>query len=325
MKPILKNNLSSIERARTGERGFSMLQLVLVVGIVVIVSAFSVIRISQARASMRLQNSARLFASYIEKARLDAIRRHTGTTVDISGPSSYDITMDFNGNGVPYTRRFTLETDVVFTDSNNATLTVDGSGNVSSPNGAAVPWADFDFRGRTTECTMLFRLKNSNSVTSTVQVMGSGDVTVDTAVFSPSTVTYGSVNTTSDVNSTATVMGNGTHNDASPCGTSGAATTTPPPTTGAGSCQIGPSVGLVTIRRNGGSTANINIIVNSAGTINASPHSNLAVTPPSRAVTAGTGGTFSFTVSSVNKSRGTFPVIFTSPCGSTTVQVKVTN
>jgi type II secretory pathway pseudopilin PulG len=300
-----------------------------VVALISVVSTFAVIRINRSRAAFQLQNSAQIFATYVEKARLDAVRRHGSATVDITGPGTYDVFMDFNGNGNPYTRRFTLEKDVVFTDANNVAITTNSDNEAVSPDGLPVPWADFDFRGRTTECTMMFRLQNNNSERSTVQVMGSGDVTINTAVFTPANISYTNINANSDVVNTATIKGTKPPINLSPCGTSGGGggggSILPPIGTCAGGGTIFPDVGLVTIRRSGGTTATVNITVNTSGTITATPNSNLSITPATRSVPGSSGGTVSFTISSITKARGLFPITFTNPCSSTSVQVKVTN
>src|SRR6266480_4230724 len=57
-------------------RGFSLLELLIVMTVIAIVSTFAVVGLSRSRDSVNLQNSARIMASYAEKARLDAIRRH---------------------------------------------------------------------------------------------------------------------------------------------------------------------------------------------------------------------------------------------------------
>src|SRR5688500_14817147 len=55
------------------QRGFTLLQLLIVVALVAVVSAFGFIGIRNVRAEMRLQNSARRFAVYLEKARMDSV------------------------------------------------------------------------------------------------------------------------------------------------------------------------------------------------------------------------------------------------------------
>jgi prepilin-type N-terminal cleavage/methylation domain-containing protein len=307
--------------------GFSFVELIIVVAIVGIVCAFAVTSISRSRASIRLQNSARLFASYAEKARVDAIKRHDTTSIDITGPSSYQITMDFDGSGAT-TRSFTLETGVVFTDSSNNPYTVDANGNVSSPNGEAVSATDFNWRGRTSQCSMLFRLQNPNSQRSVVQVAGSGDVTVDAIVSTPGSVTVTSMNS-NDVASSSVLSGSSLHYELNPCSVNGGGgTSIPPPTATCVGGNISSNVGSVSVRKNGGSTATVNISVTGPGTIYAAPNLNLQVSPASQSVSASNGGTFAFTISSVTRTRSSnppFTVVFNNPCNSVTVYVTVTN
>ncbi|MFN2455163.1 MAG: Tfp pilus assembly protein FimT/FimU [Pyrinomonadaceae bacterium] len=306
-------------------RGFSMLELLIVMVIIAIVSAFAVMGITRSRNTARLQNSARIFAGYVEKARLDAIRRHDATNIDITGPSTYAVTMDFDGTTPPGTalpvRTFQLEKGVVFTDSTGAAFTVNASGDVVGSSTSEIPpSADFNWRGRTTECSMLFRMKNSNSTQSAVQVAGSGDITIDSDVSTPAALTYTNVNSTSDISSSAVVTGGGTHLGVNPCGTAGGGGTPPSSTAPCGTMF---SDLPVPIRRNGGSTTTVNITVSSIGTLTATPNSNLSVTPATRNVTA--SGTYSFTIASITRTRGTFPVVFSNPCTSVTVYVKVGN
>ena len=65
--------------AATQQHGFTTMQMIATIAIIAIVSVFGVLGITNARAEFRLQNSARLFATYVEKARTDAIRRHAPT------------------------------------------------------------------------------------------------------------------------------------------------------------------------------------------------------------------------------------------------------
>ena len=62
-------------RTTRQQRGFTITQMVITITIIAIVSVAGVLGIKNARAEFRLQNNARLFATYIEKARADAIRR----------------------------------------------------------------------------------------------------------------------------------------------------------------------------------------------------------------------------------------------------------
>jgi Tfp pilus assembly protein FimT len=307
--------------------GFSFLELIILVAIIGIVCAFAVSSIRRSRGSIRLQNSARLFASYAEKARVDAIKRHDATNIDIKGPTSYAITMDFDGTGVT-SRTFNLEPGVFFTDSTNAAYTVDAGGNVSSSNGEAVSWSDFNWRGRTAQCSMLFRLQNSNSERSVIQIAGSGDVTIDAITSTPGSVTVTSMNS-NDVASPSVLSGNFSHFELNPCSVNGGGgTVVAPPTATCVGGLIGSNVGSVSVRKNGGSTAAVNITVTGPGTINAVPNSNLQVTPSSQSVSASTGGTFSFTIKSITRTRSSNPpytVVFSNPCNSVTVYVTVTN
>ena len=305
-------------------RGFSLLQMLIVVAIVAIVVGFSVFGIRSARAAQRLQTSARVFAQTVEKARLDAIRRHDSTRVEFTDASTYEVTMDFAGNGTNQTRTFTLETGVTVTGDNGATLAA-----------ADYPYAIFDWRGRLNinECNTLFRMRNERSDQLTVQVAGSGDITVNNAVTNMPTVTYTTVSSTADVVPTATLTGGDTHLNLSPCGVSGGGgggggggTTPPPPTVTCTAGTMTLSTAYVQVSRNGGSTQTVNITVNAPGTINASPDSNLRVTPSTQTFSSSSGGTATFTVASINKNKGTYSVKFNfATCTPATLYVKVVN
>jgi len=311
------------------ERGFSVVELIIVTLVIEVTSTLAFVGISKSRSSTNLQSSARLFASYVEKARLVGIRRHDVTNVDITGPNTYTVTMDFDGTGTPSVRTFTLERNIVFTDSTNSAYTVDGSGTVVSSNGEAVSWADFNWRGRTSQCSMNFRMQNNNNERSVVQVAGSGDVTIDTVVAAPAAITVSNVNTTVDVMPSAVVSGGFSHFELNPCSVSGGGggAILPP----VGSCtggSISASVGWLTIRKNGASSATVNITVTGPGTITAAANSNLQVTPATQTVTSSTGGTFTFTITSITRLRASnppFTVLFSNPCSTLTTYVTVVN
>jgi type II secretory pathway pseudopilin PulG len=156
------------------QHGFTVIQMVITIAIVAIVSTFGVLGIRSARAEFRMQSSARLFASYVEKARADSVRRHAVSGAEASvetfgaGTTSYAVTMDF-GSGTVETRTFQLDPGVDFlTDALKVT---------------------FDWRGRlTSPCTgtksCVFQVRSvSLDKAIPVDVSGSGDITVDAQHF----------------------------------------------------------------------------------------------------------------------------------------------
>src|ERR1700752_400361 len=152
------------------QNGFTLTQMLFTIAIIAIVSVFGVMGIRTARAEFRLQSSARLFATYVEKARADSVRRHAASGSEASvetfgaGTSTYAITMDF-GSGTVETRTFTLDSGIDFmTDALKVT---------------------FDWRGRLTvpcevtkSCVYQVRSLFLDKKVP-VDVSRSGDITVD--------------------------------------------------------------------------------------------------------------------------------------------------
>src|SRR5436309_1940283 len=121
--------------------GFTLVQITITVAIIGIISAFAIIGLSSARASLRLQNSVRQLSAYLEKARLDATKRHANSTVVFTSASTYDVTMDFSGSGIVSTRTIPFE---------------DGVTVFSTP----LPSVTFNWRGRISRCTLTFAVRN---------------------------------------------------------------------------------------------------------------------------------------------------------------------
>ena len=156
-------------RKARGQHGFTMMQMITTLAIISVISTVGVLGVRTARAEFRLQSSARLFASYVEKARADSIRRHaTGaqqSSVETFGPgtTTYAVTMDY-GDGTVETRNFNLESGLVFA--------------------TAAQKVTFDWRGRITEpCDItkacVFQVQSDVLGRSIpVDVSGSGDITV---------------------------------------------------------------------------------------------------------------------------------------------------
>ena len=289
------------------QRGFSILQLVITLAIAAIVSTFALVGISKSRDYIRLQNSVRQLASYIEKSRLDAIRRHGTSSVTFTNTSTYNVWMDFDGTGNPTTRTFSFE---------------DGVTIISWP----LPSVSFNWRGRTSACTITFTVQNSGGQRSWVDVSDAGDLTVNSDVDVLPTVSYSNVNTTGDVVSGTVSSGTGVHYNAADCGDDSGTVVTPPPITGTGtSCTMTGNPSALTVKKNGGSTGTLTLSTTGSGTFTVSPSGpgNLTISPTSRTIAG--GGSATFSVTSNDRARGTFAVNFASSCTTVTVSVKVTN
>jgi type II secretory pathway pseudopilin PulG len=282
-------------------------QLLFVLTIVGVISAFVVIRIRSSRDSLALQNSVRQLASNIERARLDAVRRHDTSSVVFTTNKSYNVTMDFDGSGTAYSRTYNL------------------LGDIEIPAGSPLPSISFNWRGRTSACTNTFAFQNSTGgLQSWVDVSDAGDVTVNSDVDVLPTVSYGTVSTTAGIASTTVVSGTGAHNNALDCSVSASGAAGPPVTgNGSGGCKLTINPSSLSIKKNGGSTGSVLVSSNNSGTVSTSSPTNLRLSPATQSVAASASATFSIT--SLNSTRGTFAVNFASPCTTVTTLVKVTN
>jgi prepilin-type N-terminal cleavage/methylation domain-containing protein len=140
----MKVNLTS---PKNNSRGFSVIELLIVVSIISVVCGFALMQITRARQVMIRENAARQFAGYLEKARIDSLRRHPMTTaqmaqVSILNTTYYSVTVDANGDGaLDAPRVVSLGTDGLQLNGpfprtiyfNWRGRTVDAAGNVASP------------------------------------------------------------------------------------------------------------------------------------------------------------------------------------------------
>jgi Tfp pilus assembly protein FimT len=304
MRRKISEDLKTEERAGDN-RGASIVELIIVVAVIGVMSAFALIQVTSARSSMRVQNSVRQLSSYMEKARVDAVRRHDEASVTFTSPTTYDVKMDFNNSGLAVTRTFSFQDGVKVASSD-------------------LPNVTFNWRGRTrsagTSCVTTFSVAEGEKGLS-VDVSGSGDVTVENQQPDLPNVAYNTTLTSSDgINGRAVVGGTDAPLDNTPCmdlsggGTGG--------DSGPPACAIHVSSTSIPIKKNGGSTGSVLVSMNAAKLVVASFPSNLAVSPASQTVS--TGSTYSIT--SKNTLRGPFDVTFTSQCGSSiVVTVNVTN
>ncbi|HJP90624.1 MAG TPA: hypothetical protein VJ875_01630 [Pyrinomonadaceae bacterium] len=150
-------------RLASQQQGFTITQMIITLSIIAVVSTVGVVGIKTARAEFKLQNNARLFATYVEKARLDAIRRHAPAGQESSietfgaGNTAYAISMDF-GSGAIETRTFNLDSGLSFA--------------------TAAKKVSFDWRGRISEAWVFQIHSDYLDRSLPVDVSGSGDITV---------------------------------------------------------------------------------------------------------------------------------------------------
>jgi len=339
--------------------GFTMVEIVIMAAIISIVTAFGLLGITRARASVRLSGAAREYATYIEKARMHSIRSHADdeserASVAISeAKSSYDVTMDLDGNGSMDTKTITLPDDVSF---------------------ETVETIGFDWRGRTlstvggittSNAQVSIRLKNGNDSVS-VDVTGSGDITIDSRVFDDSVpnvslrvgdLASGATPTptpiegatpdpaatpTPDLGGTATPTptpplsdgtlpvptptpkdnsGNGNGSPSATPTPTPKPTATPTPTPVP--CTITTDPSSISLGFDGTATIKVSHDGNSSISISgtSSKPADLQVTPGG-AQTVGAGSAVTFTLKS-KKALGVYNVTFSSGCGSKTVPVVV--
>lgn len=269
-----------------------------------VICGFATMGLLQAKAKLRLQNSVRQLAGYLEKARLDAIRRHGSSNVAFIDNSTYVVTMDFAGTGTLSSRTIPFEQDVSVFSSD-------------------LPTVNFNWRGRTQSCTVTLAVRNGPGQQSNVDVSDAGDVTIDGNVEVLPSVSYTTVNSGADVQSTAVVNGSTVHDNSADC-TAGSTGTVGGTITGNGiGCSDTATPSSISIRKNGGGSATITVTATNTGTISVQAPINLQVTPAMKTVTG--GGSAQFTITSLNNTRGTFAVNFNSPCTTLTVLLTVTN
>jgi Tfp pilus assembly protein FimT len=199
---------------KRGERGFSAIQLLVVVAIVGIISAMATMSISSAQQTMRRENSIREFKGYLEKARLDSIRRHATSTTDqatvtITAVDTYQVAMDFNYDG---TKSSTEVRTVTIPSTNRVQFSM---GSITLP-----LTTRFDWRGRAsstqsdgTSVTPVFTIANTISDGSSPTVLNltsMGDASVGTAanVTTPTRTTVNpNTNVKSDTNTNSSYNG----------------------------------------------------------------------------------------------------------------------
>jgi Tfp pilus assembly protein FimT len=177
---------------RGGEHGISIVELLIVVAMIAVVTAFAVMQIGAAQRAMRLSNSAREFMGYVEKARLDSIRRHAMSnaemaSVTIASANSYTVTIDQNGDG-------TLDPP--------RTITLPGTHGATFSNIAVPTTIRYNWRGRPVDSlgnlvNLSFRLQDSGGNVNPINLTSAGDTSLSN--INTSNVTVSEVSATSNI------------------------------------------------------------------------------------------------------------------------------
>jgi type II secretory pathway pseudopilin PulG len=86
-------------------RGFSLLELVIIAGVVIAIGGYAVARFLSTQADIACSNAAQSLAAYIEQARMDSNRRHATkveemASVEVVDSKSYVVIVDEDADGV---------------------------------------------------------------------------------------------------------------------------------------------------------------------------------------------------------------------------------
>lgn len=128
--------------------GVSVVELLIVMSMITVISGFAFMQIVRARQVMIRANAAQELVGYLEKARIDSVRRRPTTTaemaqVSIVNATFYSVTIDADGNGsldAPRVIALPTNTDLEFNGSFPRTIyfnlrgrTVNAANAITSP------------------------------------------------------------------------------------------------------------------------------------------------------------------------------------------------
>ena len=339
-------------KKRPAQSGFSMMQLIVTLAVVSIVSGLAVFGIASARQRIRLTNSARMIASWAEKARVDSVRRHPidpelMAGIEVLDKTNYRVKMDFDGDGVMEVKDFKLDDGVEFATDPIALV--------------------FDWRGRLVDLedtdikvSIVVQWGDDDDDQRYVDITRSGDVTIDSDVYIDDVPNVNVNGNLSPVDSGSTTNGNNNPNptpsptptlspspvasppeegdpsptpidaDPTPTPSPGASPTpTPSPSASPGASphvtptpSPTPTPCLISVTTNPNpfefskrGFGSVSFIV--TGTV------EFVEGPNNLEITRIAGNTFK--VTSLNNARGNFTLVFNTPCGTRNVGVTIVN
>ena len=161
--------------------GVSVVELLVVMTIVAGLTTLALISFQRSSRSFKLSGATRNLSAYLEKARVNSVRRHGGANVVIDSTTSYTANIDFSGTGTLYPRTISLPpgTSLRYTLP-PATTSIDPS--------ATPITITYDWRGRTTNTVLLTLTDSIGGIASSTVIVGpAGDLSTDTTVTGPVT------------------------------------------------------------------------------------------------------------------------------------------
>jgi prepilin-type N-terminal cleavage/methylation domain-containing protein len=168
--------------------GLTLLELLIVVTLIAIVGSFALFNFQKSNRSFNLAGAARTFSTYLEQARLDAVRRHidpsvglNNASVVLNSSSSYTVNIDFGGTGTTTARTITLPAGTSLSYKlPPATADIDPSTTPIT--------ISYDWRGLTANTASITFTDSISGVVASTSVAGiSGDISTDTTVTGPVT------------------------------------------------------------------------------------------------------------------------------------------
>lgn len=178
------------------QKGFSLIEVIMVVLIVAILGTILLLGIVRARSAFRFSNAVGTLQINLEKAISDAKRRNAKgdarATIQVLNTNSYETKIDINGDGVPETQTVTLPQQVSFL--------YDGT----------PPKVTIDWRGYISEGTVSFFIRSESGDLSEVKLTSRGDAAADADSPTMPTVTVTPIST--DVKSSTVLVGNASPN-----------------------------------------------------------------------------------------------------------------
>jgi prepilin-type N-terminal cleavage/methylation domain-containing protein len=162
--------------------GVTLVELLVVMTMIAIVATFALFNFQKSNRGFNLAGAARTFSTYLEQARLDAIRRHNNNaSVVLNSNSSYTVNVDVDGTGTTTARTITLPAGTSLSYKlPPATADIDPSTTPIT--------ISYDWRGLTANTVSVTFTDSTSGVRPSTVVAGiSGDNSTDTSVTGPVT------------------------------------------------------------------------------------------------------------------------------------------